>query len=43
MVQAEQPDHVQNEGVDFETFKDITGLGRWAEIEERSGPMKDAK
>ena len=28
---------IENEGVDFETFKDITGFKHWAEIEERSG------
>ena len=28
---------IENEGVDFETFKDITGFEHWAEIEERSG------
>ena len=27
---------IENEGVDFETFKDITGFGRWADIEQRS-------
>jgi hypothetical protein len=34
---------IENEGVDFETFKDITGFGRWAEIEERSGIPKETK
>ena len=27
---------IENEGVDFETFKDITGYAGWAEIEETS-------
>ena len=26
-----------NAGVDFDTFKDIVGLARWAEVEERAG------
>src|SRR5712692_9116064 len=34
---------IENEGVDFETFKDITGLERWAEIEQRSGSTKETK
>src|SRR5258708_3267040 len=31
---------IENEGVDFETFKDIVGYARWAEIEERAGTGK---
>jgi 2-methylisocitrate lyase-like PEP mutase family enzyme len=27
---------IEHEGVDFDTFKDITGLARWAEMEERA-------
>ena len=27
---------IENEGVDFETFKDITGYAGWAEFEETS-------
>jgi 2-methylisocitrate lyase-like PEP mutase family enzyme len=27
---------IENEGVDFDTFKAITGFGRWVEIEQRS-------
>jgi len=27
----------KNTGVDFDTFKDIVGLARWAEVEERAG------
>jgi 2-methylisocitrate lyase-like PEP mutase family enzyme len=34
---------IENEGVDFETFKDITGFRRWAEIEERSSAPKETK
>jgi 2-methylisocitrate lyase-like PEP mutase family enzyme len=26
----------KNDGVDFETFKDIVSLGRWAEVEQRN-------
>ncbi len=25
----------RDEAVDFETFKDITGLARWSEVEQR--------
>jgi hypothetical protein len=28
---------IENEGVDFEAFKDITGFAHWAEIERRAG------
>jgi 2-methylisocitrate lyase-like PEP mutase family enzyme len=28
---------IENEGVDFEAFKDITGFAAWAEIERRAG------
>ena len=28
---------IENEGVDFETFKDITGFAHWAGIERRAG------
>ena len=31
---------IENEGVDFETFKDITGYAGWAEIEQRAGALK---
>jgi len=34
---------IENEGVDFETFKAITGFGRWAEIEQRSSAKKESK
>ena len=26
----------KNDGVDFETFKDIVSLARWAEVEQRN-------
>jgi 2-methylisocitrate lyase-like PEP mutase family enzyme len=32
---------IENEGVDFETFKDIVGYARWAEIEQRAGAGKN--
>ena len=31
---------IENEGVDFETFKDITGYAGWAEIERRAAASK---
>jgi 2-methylisocitrate lyase-like PEP mutase family enzyme len=31
---------IENEGVDFEAFKDIVGYARWAEIEQRAGAGK---
>ncbi len=34
---------IENEGVDFETFKDITGFGRWADIEQRSSATEESK
>jgi 2,3-dimethylmalate lyase len=32
---------IENEGVDFEAFKDIVGYARWAEIEQRAGAGKN--
>jgi 2,3-dimethylmalate lyase len=34
---------IENEAVDFETFKEITGFARWAEAEQRSGATKETK
>ena len=34
---------IENGGVDFEAFKDITGLARWATIEQRSEATKETK
>jgi 2-methylisocitrate lyase-like PEP mutase family enzyme len=33
----------ENDGVDFETFKDITGFARWAEAEQRPGTTTETK
>jgi 2-methylisocitrate lyase-like PEP mutase family enzyme len=32
---------IENEGVDFEAFKDIVGYARWAEIERRAGAAQE--
>ena len=34
---------IENEGVDFETFKEITGFARWAEAEQGAGATKETK
>ena len=34
---------IENEGVDFETFKEITGFARWAEAEQRSDATKETR
>src|SRR6266545_1543646 len=34
---------IENEGVDLETFKDITGFARWAETEQRSDATRETK
>src|SRR5947209_18855579 len=30
----------ENDGVDFETFKDITSFGDWAEVEQRAATLR---
>ncbi|MET0631605.1 MAG: isocitrate lyase/PEP mutase family protein, partial [Xanthobacteraceae bacterium] len=34
---------IENEGVDFETFKEITGFARWAEAEQGSDATKETR
>jgi 2,3-dimethylmalate lyase len=34
---------IENEGVDFDAFKDIIGFARWAEIEQGPGPTQETK
>jgi 2-methylisocitrate lyase-like PEP mutase family enzyme len=34
---------IENEGVDFETFKEITGFARWAEAEQSSDATRETR
>ena len=34
---------IESEGVDFETFKDIAGLARWAAAEQSAGGTKSTR